>query len=165
MGRRSRDRYATPGWGRGAPPIPLLRPFDPAPASADLRQGERNTLPPGMEGPYFVSRFRGGNDGFVRGTPRRIYGPSRGLCITAYHACDAIQITLHPSPRSYFDGAQHERPRPHHERLCKGHASGHLRFIEREGTGPSHHPWIHAAAHLRPASAGMTESVGLGDDQ
>ena len=116
MGRRSRDRCATPRGGRGAPPIPLLRPFDPA-------QGERNTLHPGMERPYFVSRFRGANHSFAKDTPRRvfdpspltpwhIYGPSRDRCVTAYHTCDAIQITLHPSPRSYFDGAQHERPRP-----------------------------------------------------
>ena len=33
---------------RGPPPIPLLRPFDPAHATAYLRQGERNTLPLGM---------------------------------------------------------------------------------------------------------------------
>ena len=45
------------GWD--TPPIPLLRPFD-------LAQGERNTPPPGMERPYFVSRFRGGNDGYAR---------------------------------------------------------------------------------------------------
>ena len=45
-------------------------------------------------------------------TPRRIYDSSIALCVIAYHACDAIQITLHPSPRSYFDGAQHERPGP-----------------------------------------------------
>ena len=45
------------GWD--TPPIPLLRPFD-------LAQGERNTLPLGMERPYFVSRFRGGNDGYAR---------------------------------------------------------------------------------------------------
>ena len=36
---------------REAPPIPLLRPFDSAYASADLRQGERNTPPLGMERP------------------------------------------------------------------------------------------------------------------
>ena len=46
---------------REAPPIPLLRPFDPAYATAHLRQGERNTPLLGMERPYFVSRFRGGN--------------------------------------------------------------------------------------------------------
>ena len=60
-----RDLSVTPSWGREAPPIPLLRPFDSA-------QGERNTPPPGMGMPYFVSRFRGGDDGYARVTPRRI---------------------------------------------------------------------------------------------
>ena len=55
-----RDLSITPGWGREAPPIPLLRPFDSA-------QGERNTPPPGMGMPYFVSRFRGGDDGYAEG--------------------------------------------------------------------------------------------------
>ena len=62
---------------------------------------------------------------------RRTFGPSRTLCITAYHACDAIQITLHPSPRcSYFDGAQRERARPRQYGLCKG-------LVEGEGIGMS----------------------------
>ena len=38
----------THGVGPETPPIPLLRPFDPA-------QGERNTLPLGMERLYFGS--------------------------------------------------------------------------------------------------------------
>ena len=59
--------------GEEAPPIPLLRPFDGAHATADLRQGERNTTPLGMGRPYFVSRFRCGNDGYAKITPRRIY--------------------------------------------------------------------------------------------
>ena len=48
------------GYGE-PPPIPLLRPFDSAHATAYLRQGERNTPPIGMERPSFVSWFMGGN--------------------------------------------------------------------------------------------------------
>ena len=51
-------------------PIPLLRPFDPASASEDLRQGERNSLPLGMGRPYFVSRLRCGNDGYAKVSSR-----------------------------------------------------------------------------------------------
>ena len=42
--------------GRGdTPPIPLLRPFDSAHATAHLQQGERNAPPLGIDVPYFVS--------------------------------------------------------------------------------------------------------------
>ena len=66
--------------------------------------------------------------------PRRVFDPSplpsRVLCVTGQQAPFAILISV-PLPRSYFDGAQHERPRPFQHRLCKG-------LIEGEGTGP--HP-------------------------
>ena len=58
-------------WGWDTPPIPLLRPFDSAHATADLRQGERNASPPGMERPYFVSGFGGRNDGYANETHQR----------------------------------------------------------------------------------------------
>ena len=62
-------------WGRDTPPIPLLRPFDSAHASAHLRQGERNAPPPGMERPYLVSRFRGEDDGYAKVSSReRVLG-------------------------------------------------------------------------------------------
>ena len=88
------------GNGGGAPgpppPILLLRPFDSAPASADLRQGERNTPPLGVERPYFVSRFRGRNDGYAEGLYREedIYsvvdGESRFrlVCVGEGHAME-----------------------------------------------------------------------------
>ena len=58
-------------WGWDTPPIPLLRPFDSAHATAHLRQGERNASPPGMERPYFVSGFGGRNDGYANETHQR----------------------------------------------------------------------------------------------
>ena len=62
-------------WGRDTPPIPLLRPFDSAHASAHLRQGERKSPPPGMERLYLVSGFRGGNDGYANVSSReRVLG-------------------------------------------------------------------------------------------
>ena len=92
-------------WGRDTPPIPLLRPFDPA-------QGERNAPPPGMEWPYLVSRFRGGNDDYANVASRRIFGSSRDGCVTVDHTCGVIQITLPPSPHSYFDGLSTSGPGP-----------------------------------------------------
>ena len=59
-----------------------------------------------------------------------IYDPVRELCVTADHASGAIQITLPPSLRSYFERLpppQHERPRPLRHGLCKG-------LVEEEGT-------------------------------
>ena len=54
--RNDREKGVLGVWG--APPIPLLRPFDSAHATAYLRQGERNTPPLGMYVPYFVSLLR-----------------------------------------------------------------------------------------------------------
>ena len=92
-------------WGRDTPPIPLLRPFDSA-------QGERNAPPPGMEWPYLVSRLGGRNDEYANVRPRLIFGSSRDGCVTVDHTCGVIQITLPPSPRSYFDGLSTSGPGP-----------------------------------------------------
>ena len=99
-------------WGRDTQPIPLLRPFDSAHATAHLRQGERNAPPPGMEWPYLVSRLGGRNDDYANVASRRMFGSSRDACVTVDHACGVIQITLPPSPRSYFDRLSTSGPGP-----------------------------------------------------
>ena len=61
------------------------------------------------------------------GSPQRAYGPgpipSWDLCVTAYHACGAIQITQPPPPLILRE-PQHERPKPLQQYLCKGLAKG-----------------------------------------
>ena len=52
------------GWD--TPPIPLLRPFDLAHATGIFDRASGIPRPLGMERPYFVSRFIGGNDGYAR---------------------------------------------------------------------------------------------------
>ena len=61
------------------------------------------------------------------GSPQRAYGPgpipSWDLCVTAYHACGAIQITQPPPPLILRE-PQHERPQPLQQWLCKGLVMG-----------------------------------------
>ena len=90
-----------------------------------------------------------------RRTPKRTCSidPPRDLCVTADNACGAIQITLRPSPRSYFDGLSTSGPGPSDTGYAK--ASSRERGLDLPSA-----PWRGFGVVDRGWGGGYTPSTG-----